>query len=558
MRPQDRASETFSSSRVRSWVDSLSLHEQRELLNLLSQTVWIPQPGPQTQAYLSHADHLFYGGAAGGGKTDLLLGTAYNQHSRAVIFRREYAQLEALIERSKEIFEGKGEYRDNPHHIWRFHERGNTLEFGAVQRPGDEQKWQGRPHDFKGFDEITHFLETQFRYLCGWVRTTKRGQRTRVAAAGNPPSSLDGQWVKRYWSPWLVPGHSPGAQPGELLWYTTLKGEDFWVEHGHRDMRLEMEGEFLIPLSRTFIPAKLDDNKFINPEYRAQLQAMPEPLRSQLLYGDMQVEAELDPWQLIPEALLEPRCLVDLSYSGSQRIEQVGVDCARGGRDETVIFLRSGSLLLPPISWPGKATENGPKTAGLIYEELKKRGATDAAVVVDIIGVGAAVYDALKGLLPRVYGFNAAEASKFLDRTKKLKMVNNRAEMHWNFREWLDDPTDPLYLPRHPKLKADLLSPRWELTPRGVKVEDKDSIKERLGRSPDYGDAAMMACVNLNATDWRGLLEFAKEELAEREKKRREAERAAGKVSDEPEPEEPKAPPSARELMEKFGSMMKG
>lgn len=542
---------------VSAWVNSLNLHEQQELLSLLQRTVWIPQPGPQTTAYLSPADHLFYGGAAGGGKSDLLLGTAYNSHQRSVIFRREYAQLEALVERSRELFEGKGVYTGNPHHMWRFHERGNTLEFGAVQRAGDETKWQGRPHDFKGFDELTHFLESQFRYLCGWTRTTRTRQRTRVVGAGNPPSDLDGQWVKRYWSAWLVAGHSPAAIPGQLLWYTTLKGEDFWVENGHKDMRLEMENEFLIPLSRSFIPAKLKDNKFINPEYIAQLQGMPEPLRSQLLYGDMNVESESDPWQLISSALLVPRMVVGLEYTNSEQITQWGLDCARGGQDETVLTMRSGSLVLPQVAWPGKATDTGPKVAALVQQELRKHNAISAPGVVDVIGIGAAAYDALKAVLPRVYGFNAAEASKFTDRTKKLKVVNKRAEMHWNLREWLDDPTDPLYLPNHAKLKADLLAPRWEMTPRGIKVEEKDDIKERLGRSPDYGDSLMMACVNLNSTDWNGLLEFAKQELASREEKRKEQERKEKGIVDEPKEDGPKAPPSAKELMERFGSCLK-
>lgn len=551
-------SETSSYSSVKSWVDSLSLPEQQELLHLLSRTVWIPQPGPQTAAYLSPADHLFYGGAAGGGKTDLELGLAYNAHQRSVIFRREYAQLEALIERSKELFSDHGEYRESPHHIWRFKERSNTLEFGAVQRPGDEKKWQGRPHDLKCFDEVPHFLEAQFRYLCGWTRTTRRGQRTRVVAVGNPPTDLDGQWVKRYWGAWLMPGNHPSAAPGQLLWYTTLSGEDYWVEAARRGQGIEVDGQYLLPLSRTFIPASLKDNPLINPEYVAQLQAMPEPLRSQLLYGDMTIEAESDPWQLIAAALLLPRLVIPLDYAGAERIEQAGVDCARGGSDDTVLALRSGSMILPPISWPGKVTTDGPKTAFLVAEALRKRKAESCPVVVDVIGIGAAVYDALKQMLPNVYAFNAAEASQARDRTKTLKIKNKRAEGHWKLREWLEDKEDPLYLPNHPKLKADLLAPRWDLTPQGIVVESKDDIKERLGRSPDYGDAVIMACVDLKATNWNGLLDFAKQELAAREERRRKVEREAkGEPEPTPPPDEPKAPLSALELMARFGSCLK-
>ena len=44
--------------------------------------LWYPEPGPQTAAYLCEADVLFYGGAAGGGKSDLILGLAINAHSK--------------------------------------------------------------------------------------------------------------------------------------------------------------------------------------------------------------------------------------------------------------------------------------------------------------------------------------------------------------------------------------------------------------------------------------------------------------------------------------------
>jgi hypothetical protein len=43
-------------------------------LALTAGLIWIPNPGPQAQAYFSPADELFYCGQAGGGKTDLGLG----------------------------------------------------------------------------------------------------------------------------------------------------------------------------------------------------------------------------------------------------------------------------------------------------------------------------------------------------------------------------------------------------------------------------------------------------------------------------------------------------
>ena len=97
--------------------------------------LWAPNPGPQTQAFETRADFTFYGGAAGGGKTDLLLGLALTAHRRSILFRREYAQLKAVIERAREIIGEHGRYTANEK-LWRLREIGRTLEFGAVQRAG--------------------------------------------------------------------------------------------------------------------------------------------------------------------------------------------------------------------------------------------------------------------------------------------------------------------------------------------------------------------------------------------------------------------------------------
>src|SRR5215469_1983075 len=118
---------------------------------------WKPLPGPQVEALESKADILFYGGAAGGGKTDLVIGAAHTQHTRSIIFRREYPQLRAIIDRTVELLSELGKYNKTSM-IWSL-EDGRSIEFGAVQHIGDEKKYQGRPHDLKAFDEITHFSE---------------------------------------------------------------------------------------------------------------------------------------------------------------------------------------------------------------------------------------------------------------------------------------------------------------------------------------------------------------------------------------------------------------
>src|SRR5690606_2610938 len=75
----------------------LTEEEQAELDTLvaadIAERVWAPLPGPQTMAYESDADVVGFGGAAGGGKTDLAVGKALTQHYRTLMLRLEAPQL---------------------------------------------------------------------------------------------------------------------------------------------------------------------------------------------------------------------------------------------------------------------------------------------------------------------------------------------------------------------------------------------------------------------------------------------------------------------------------
>src|SRR5688572_1525400 len=75
---------------------------------------WIPNPGRQTEAYLSEADVLLYGGEPGGGKSQLLLGLAFNEHRRSMILRREYGDLERIIEDALNIHGSKAGFNGSP------------------------------------------------------------------------------------------------------------------------------------------------------------------------------------------------------------------------------------------------------------------------------------------------------------------------------------------------------------------------------------------------------------------------------------------------------------
>lgn len=460
--------------------------------------LWTPYPGgPQERAYHSLADIMGYGGEAGGGKTDLIAGLATTSHHKAIIFRREYPNLRGIIDRLHEIVDGRGRW-NGQEKIYRL-DSGKTVELGAVQYSDDVRKYRGRPHDLIAFDEATEFAEDQVRFLMGWLRTTRANQRCRVVLTFNPPTSSEGEWIIPFFAPWLDRKHPNPAIPGEIRWFAMVDGEE--VERPNGDP-FEHNGETIEPKSRTFIRARLSDNPALaNSGYRAQLQALPEPLRSQLLYGDFDAGIKEDAWQLIPTAWI--RAAIERGKTREAKPEGLcvaGLDVAHGGRDATVLALRYGEWIPPLRRWSGTETPTGTAAAQRVAAAIPNPGET--IINVDAIGYGASAAERLAEDPPEGYGMrtravNVAAASSYRDRSKRFGMVNLRAECYWRLREALDpDLGATLSLPDDPRLLSDLAAPRYEVTTRGIKLESKDEIQARLKRSPDDGDAVALSMLS--------------------------------------------------------------
>lgn len=455
---------------------------------------WTPLPpregqhdSPQALGYDSQADILYFGGQAGGGKTDLLLGLAGTRHRKSIIFRREYKQFREIEDRSHQLFDDYGHYQTQKM-LWRFRDQ-RSVEFGAVEYTKDLKNFQGRPHDLIGFDEVANFLEAQFRFLIGWLRTTTPGQRCRVVAAGNPPTDADGEWVVQYWGPWLDPQHPYPAAPGELRWYATVDGRDEARADG---TPFTHDGELIVPMSRTFIPASVDDNPYlIASGYKTILQNLPEPLRSKLLKGDFSAGLEDNPWQVIPTAWVDAAMARWTDEQPDLPLSAIGVDVARGGKDQTAIAKRYGPWYPPVKKYPGVQTPDGPTVAAVVMVEHED----NATINIDIIGVGGSGYDHVKSHWPKTQAMNGAVRDPHArDRSGQLAFRNKRAEWYWRMREALDPVTgDDLALPPDRELRADLIAARWKLSAQGIQIEDKDEIKQRLGRSPDVGESIIYA-----------------------------------------------------------------
>lgn len=167
----------------------------------------------------------------------------------------------------------------------------------------------------------------------------------------------------------------------------------------------------------------------------------------------------------------------------------LGVDVARTGSDKTVIALRDAWVIRELRT---TTREDTMATSGRVAAVLNAD--PSATAVVDVIGVGAGVYDRLREQGYSVEAFNASAATRRKDSSNEFGFFNSRAAAHWNLRELLDPSRQPeVALPPDDELLGDLTAIHWRVSSGGkIQVESKDDIKKRIGRSPDRGDAVIM------------------------------------------------------------------
>ena len=163
------------------------------------------QPFDKQQQFLGlDCLEAFYGGAAGGGKSDALLFSAsqYVDQSeyRAIIFRRTTPLLEqadGLIPRSHEFFGDFAKWKEQ--NKWWVFPSGAQIAFGHMENKNDYYRYKGGQYHFVGFDELTEFLVQQYLYMFSRMRRKKAvGSRIpiRMRSTSNP-DGIGFEWVKQ-------------------------------------------------------------------------------------------------------------------------------------------------------------------------------------------------------------------------------------------------------------------------------------------------------------------------------------------------------------------------
>ena len=265
------------------------------------------KPTPKQLAFLLlDIPEALYGGAAGGGKSDALLMAALQYVHvpgyAALLLRKTYADLAlpgALMSRAIEWLAPSDAQWKGAGKEWVF-PSGATLTFGYLDTENSHFRYQSSEFQFIGFDELTQFRETQYRYLFSRLRRLE-GQIVplRMRAASNPGGV----------------GHE-------------------WVRERFIDVDKEEE-------SRLFIPATLSDNPYLDRDtYLNSLSQLDPITRQQLLHGDwtarqaggmfqrewlplveelpVQINKSVRYWDL---AATVPRAGVDPDYTAGVRVD---------------------------------------------------------------------------------------------------------------------------------------------------------------------------------------------------------------------------------------------
>lgn len=239
--------------------------------------IWSPQP-KQELALECPATELFFGGAAGGGKSDFLLNDylqgadEYGRWCNGILFRRTTTELEELQKRARELFEpmgavfkGKGT-GENPN-TWIF-PNGATLKMRYLENENDVGRYQGHQYTWIGIDELGNYPTPYcWTYMISRLRSP-HGVPCHIRGTANP-GGVGHSWIKQRFMDNETPNH---------IFYR--EATDF-------------EGR-TTKTTCCFIPSRLEDNQVLmrnDPDYAARLMSLPPHLARALRFGDWSIFA---------------------------------------------------------------------------------------------------------------------------------------------------------------------------------------------------------------------------------------------------------------------------
>jgi len=500
--------------------------------------VWKPQRtnNPQTAAFHCDAQEIGYGGAKGGGKSQLGTGMATMRHHYTNCFRKNYEEHSSMIEFMRTEFPplltgSPPVYRPR---IRTRKMKVRTMRFCHLEH-GDKdlRKYQGKAVDLCWIDECVHFTRRQVEMLAADVRLLKPKEAIEDGVFGqllltfNPPLDSVGLWVFDMFGPWINPEHPMYPQPfGKVLYCAFWREKDYFFESGEPLTNDPETGKPMDkPLhlkSRTFFKATLNDNEAYRDDhaYHARLQSLSEVERRAFYDGEMTAslvdlagqifrrakyaDAERR-WSATTAPTMHPIC--------------ISVDVTGGGDDRFVVmpFWRGG-YVGRPVSCQGNEVPNAEAQVDFVerflVDELHCKVEDVACIYDSGGGYGNAFYDELHRRYPnmQIVPFNGASVAGvneiFGDPDPDLSIgpisgmpymsgangfLNKRSAAYVRAGQMLEHEAFEIAIPPDDKLRQEcMVHLIKERAGKTIQVISKEDVKVAIQRSPDLSDALVM------------------------------------------------------------------
>lgn len=198
---------------------------------------------------------------------------------------------------------------------------------------------------------------------------------------------------------------------------------------------------------------------------------------------------------LISRQLIETATSSPSTYGYS-----VGIDIARYGDDCCVMAIFKDWSLIELKKWQHTDLMT---TCGIIIDKIKELNIPPERVNIDVIGVGGGVVDRL---IEQDYNINpinvqSSPTYQFKHLTGETLFTNLKSELWWVLRQRLTK--NLLFIPpTHQEVISDLTCHNYDMDSSGrIRIESKKEVKKRLSRSPDCGDAVVLAMYEHNPPD---------------------------------------------------------
>ncbi len=229
---------------------------------------------------------------------------------------------------------------------------------------------------------------------------------------------------------------------------------------------------------RQFIQSLVTDNSAISEHYIKQLEKLDKVSKQRLLFGDWEYNED--------DALLFDYDSIHDMFTNTIEggTKFITCDVARFGADKTVIILWNGMNVEKITSMD---TSSVVDTIQALKTIALQNSVQRSHIIVDEDGVGGGVKDGLSGCKGFVNGSKALKSENF---------QNLKTQCYFKLGEMVNAGKIAIKDTRHKQTIIEELEiikrDKLDKDTQKLSIVPKDTMKQLLGRSPDYADALMM------------------------------------------------------------------